>query len=230
MNILDIAILAVIGISVIFGMHRGFINGILNVAGIIVSIFLAFQISPQVALKLEKNETLVNTLIYYTDAGSRIKDLDISSLPVSGIQESSLESIIKKANLPASFESLFMESFKKSAPTRKISTLLSETIVKASISVLSFLITFLICYIIIVFLIHMISYVFEFPILRHLDALIGGLFGGIRGIFLIYIFFSVIPLIMAAVPLEQVGYLIESSKLAQYFDSRIIFMILRNYF
>ena len=76
----------------------------------------------------------------------------------------------------------------------------------------------------------MISYVFEFPILRHLDALIGGLFGGIRGIFLIYIFFSVIPLIMAAVPLEQVGYLIESSKLAQYFDSRIIFMILRNYF
>ena len=48
-------------------------------------------------------------------------------------------------------------------------------------------------------------------------AHIGGLFGGIRGIFLIYIFFSVIPLIMAAVPLEQVGYLIESSKFAPSF-------------
>ena len=72
----------------------------------------------------------------------------------------------------------------------------------------------------------MIAYVFEFPVLRHLDALVGGIFGGIRGILLVFILFALVPLVMAVVPVEAVGTVISESKLAPMFDSKIIFMIL----
>ena len=95
-----------------------------------------------------------------------------------------------------------------------------------SISILSFLITFLIAFLISTLLVHMIAYVFEFPVLRHLDALVGGVFGGIRGILLVFILFALVPLVMAVVPVEAVGKVISESKLAPMFDSKIIFMIL----
>lgn len=83
MNIMDIVILAVLAVSVIFGMYRGFISGVLSVAALIGALAAAFFISPSLAAWLQGNETLVNTLMYYTDAGSRIKDLDLSLLSVS---------------------------------------------------------------------------------------------------------------------------------------------------
>ena len=43
-------------------------------------------------------------------------------------------------------------------------------IVNVSLSILSFLICFLGCYIVATFVIHLICYVFELPVLRHLDA------------------------------------------------------------
>jgi len=227
MNIIDILILSIIAVSIIFGMYRGFINGILSVIGVILSIVISMSFSGQVADKLKDNETLVNTLIYYTDAGSRIGDLDLSTLPVSSLNENIINSILEKAGLPESFENIFIKAIRNNKENTTVSSLLSKTIVNVSISIISFLITFLIVYIIISFIIHMISYVFELPVLRHLDALIGGIIGGIRGILILYVLFALIPLIMAIIPIEQIGTLIESSKFASLFDSRIILMILK---
>ena len=75
MNIIDIAILAVLAVSVLYGMYRGFISGVLSVAALIGSAALAFSMSGQLAAWLQGNQTLVSTLVYYTDAGSRIGDL-----------------------------------------------------------------------------------------------------------------------------------------------------------
>lgn len=228
MNIIDIIILAILGVSILYGMHRGFIDSVLGIAAVVVSIGVAFALSGQVAEKLKENETLVNTLLYYTDAGSRISDLDLSTMPASSIRGGVLETIVKKANLPESFETVFVEALQKTASNgaQTVSAVLSRTIVDVSISIISFLVTFLIAYLIMLFLVHMISYVFEFPVLKHLNALIGGIFGGIRGILLVFILFSLIPLIMAVVPIEQVGNMISESKLAPMFDSKIILMIL----
>ena len=80
MNIIDIVILAVLAVSVVYGLYRGFISGVLSVAALIGSAALAFACSGQLAAWLNGNQTLVDTLIYYTDAGSRIKNLDLSPL------------------------------------------------------------------------------------------------------------------------------------------------------
>ena len=104
--------------------------------------------------------------------------------------------------------------------------LLSQTIVNVSLSILSFLICFLGCYIVASFLIHLICYVFELPVLRHLDALMGGVFGLARGVLLLFIFFALVPIIQAVVPIQQITDLLNASRLAPLFDSQLILSIL----
>lgn len=227
MNIVDVLILIVLAVSVIYGLHRGFINGVLSVAALVGSIALAFMFSGDLAAWLNENKTLVDTLMYYTDAGSRISDLELSLLPANQVTQNALYQILESANLPAAFETAFVGALGSASATQNIAQLLSQTIVSVSISILSFLICFFIAYVALTFVIHMICYVFELPVLRHLDALIGGVFGLARGVMLVFIFFALVPIVLAVVPVDIVSDQIAASQLAPYFDSQIILSILR---
>lgn len=226
MNIIDIIILVALAVSVIMGMYRGFINGVLSVAALIGAAAVAFAVSGELAAWLQGNETLINTLMYYTDAGSRIKDLDLSLLSVSQVSESALAQILENAQLPSAFQTAFLSELSTAPGTTSVFTLLSQTIVSVSISILSFLICFLLCYIVATFIIHLICYVFELPVLRHLDALAGGVFGLARGVLLLFIFFALVPIVLAVAPVEQLSQVFAQSQLAPLFDSRLILSIL----
>lgn len=228
MNIIDIIILAVLAISVLNGLHRGFISGVLSVAALIGSAALAFMVSGDLAAWLQGNSTLVDTLAYYTDAGSRISDLNLSLLQVSQVTESSLAQILQDANLPAAFESAFLTGIGSASGTQTIAQLMSQTIVSVAISILSYLICFLLSFVVLTFVIHLLIYVFELPVLRHLDAFVGGVFGLLRGVMLVFIFFMLVPIVLAVVPLDMLSELIEQSQLAPMFDSQLILSILQN--
>lgn len=231
MNIIDILILIIIGASVIFGMYRGFISGVLSMAALIGAAALALVTSGDLAAWLKGNETLVETLMYYTDAGSRVSNLDLSLMSVSQVSSGTLAQILQSANLPAAFESAFITAVESAsssvtAGAMTIAELLSQTIVSVSISILSFLICFFLSYVVATFVIHLIQYVFELPVLRHLDALIGGVFGLARGVLLVFILFALIPIVLAVMPVEMIEDLIAASKLAPMFDSQLILSIL----
>ena len=229
MNIVDILILVILGVSIVFGMYRGFISGVLSVAALIGSAALAFAMSGELAAWLKGNETLVETLMYYTDAGSRVSSLDLSLLPVVQVNDSTLAQILQSANLPEAFKSVFVgriAAYAGDAATT-IAQLLSETIVSVSISILSFLCCFFVAYVVATFVIHLIQYVFELPVLRHLDALVGGVFGLVRGVLLLYILFMLVPIVLAVAPVPQISAMIDASRLAQIFDSQMILSVLR---
>lgn len=226
-NVVDIVILVVIAVSVVYGLHRGFINGVLSVAALVGSVALSFALSGDLAAWLEQNKTLVDTLMYYTDAGSRISNLELSLLPVSQMTDSTVSQILESANLPAAFAAAFESGIASAAQSMNIAQLLSQTIVSVTLAVLSFLICFLVSYVVCTLVIHLVSYVFELPVLRHLDALAGGAFGLVRGVMLVFIFFALVPIVLAIVPVDFLSDLIEESQLAPYFDTQIIMAILR---
>ena len=58
MNPVDIAILAVIGISIIVGLYRGFVSTLLNTGGTLVSMGLAFVAAPKLSALIQGNATL----------------------------------------------------------------------------------------------------------------------------------------------------------------------------
>ena len=226
MNIIDILILVVLGVSVVFGMYRGFISGVLSVAALIGAAMLAFTFSGDLSAWLKGNETLVETLMYYTDAGSRISNLDLSLLSVSQINEGALAQILKSANLPAAFESAFISEIASENSGMTIAQLLSQTIVNVSISIISFLICFFVFFMAATFVIHLVQYVFELPVLRHLDALIGGVFGFVRGVLLLFILFALVPIVLAIAPVPMIEEMIAASRMAPMFDSQLILSIL----
>ena len=226
MNIIDIVILVVLGVSVIFGMHRGFISGVLSVAALIGAALLSFSMSGELSAWLQGNQTLVDTLMYYTDAGSRVSNLDLSLLSISQVTENALSQILESANLPDAFESAFVGSIAGASGSMTIAQLLSQTIVNVSISIISFLICFFVCYLAATFVIHLVQYVFELPVLRHLDALIGGMFGFVRGVLLLFILFALVPIVLAIAPVPMIEEMIAASRMAPMFDSQLILSIL----
>ena len=226
MNIVDIIIIAVIAVNVLLGMYRGFISGVLSMAALIGSALLAFAMSGTLADFLRGNSALVDTLLYYTDAGSRISDLNLSMLSVSQVSQSALAQILQGANLPDAFKSVFLMSFETSDGAMTISQLLSQTIVNVTISILSYLICVLICFIVLTFVIHLVSYVFELPVLRHLDSLVGGVFGLMRGVMFVFILFMIVPIVLAIAPVPQIQQMIDQSVLSPFFDSQMILAVL----
>ena len=228
LNIIDFLILSVLAVSVLFGMHRGFISGVLSLVALIGSAALAFLVSGDLAAWLKGNQTLVDTLLYYTDAGSRIANPELALMPVSQLSESTLAQVLQSANLPEAFQSAFLAATGSASGQATIAQLLSETIVSASISILSFLICFFIAYCAATLLIHMIQYVFELPVLRHLDALVGGVFGLLRGVLLLFILFALVPIVLAVAPVPQIEEMIAASRMAPMFDSQLILSILRS--
>lgn len=225
-NLVDFLCAGVLALSVLYGLYRGFISGVLSLAALVGAIAGAFFLSPKLSQWLSGNETLTATLLYYTDAASRLGRLDLALLTVSETTANALSSMLENAKLPEAFRRVFLSNFEKAAGSQRVSDLLSRTIVNASISILSFLICFFVCYLAALLLIHLISYVFELPVLRHLDSLMGGVFGFVRGWLLLMVLFTLIPIVMAIAPVEAVTNLMETSKLAPYFDSRLILTIL----
>lgn len=221
MNIVDYLILGVILISVIFGLRRGFISGVLSLGSLILSVFIAFQAYPTLAQNLQSNESLVNTLVHYTDASSRIKDLELALTPVTELTQSALDQVMENANLPSVLESFVRQNVAQrtfaSIGSVNISEYLNQTIISVSLNILCFILCFLAAYIVLSLLSHMICYVFRLPVLRHLDALMGGAFGALRGVLIVMVLAAIVPIILTISPIEQVEELINASQLAGFF-------------
>ena len=232
MNIVDLLILGIIGVSVLFGMYKGFINAIFGLFGVIAALIIACIAYPALARSLQGNESLVRTLIHYSDASSRIHDLELSQTPVAGISEQTLTEILTRADLPEPLGDFVRENIVKgvfaSLGSVNVSEYLNQTIVAVSFNILCFLLCFAGAYAAIMLLVHLLGYVFRLPVLKHLDLLLGGLFGGVRGVFLVFVFFLVVPVLRTVSPIDQVSEAIAQSQLAAIFNkSGLIELIMR---
>lgn len=221
MNIVDYLIIGVIAVSVLFGLRRGFISGVLSLGSLLLSVFIAFQAYPTLAQSLQNNESLVNTLVHYTDASSRIKDLELALTPVTELTQSALDQVMENAQLPGVLDSLVRQNIAgetvSAIGSMNISEYLNQTIIGVSLNILCFILCFGAAYIVLTLLSHMICYVFRLPVLRHLDALAGGAFGALRGMLIVMVLAAIVPIVLTISPIEQIQELIDASQLAGFF-------------
>jgi uncharacterized membrane protein required for colicin V production len=222
MNLADIVILVVIGMSVIYGFYHGFVQTVASVAGLLLAIGAAFVFGPRLANTLLGNADITSFFATYTDAVARVGDFDLASSSVVGISASTVESILQGVKLPKPLadvlqQNLLTQAFSHTGATT-VNSYVSNTIVAAAIQVLSYLACFAIAYIVFTALLSLLSHVMNFPILRQLDWLAGGIFGLGRGVVLVYVLLLLVPLASTVVPTEGVSRMIESSTLAHLFS------------
>ena len=151
MNAVDYVILGIVGVSLLFGMYRGFITTLLGLASVFGSMFGAYTLGPKLSAAICNNQTIVNTLIHYTDASSRLGDLELSQTAVAGIDMSRVSEIISRVRLPEPFGSLLENNILSqvfaSTGSTTVADYVNQTIVTAIISVISYVLVFLAAYV-----------------------------------------------------------------------------------
>ena len=100
MNIIDYGIILLIALCVLFGFYRGFLQTLLNLGGSLLSFAGAFWLFPKLADAVSNNTEIVRLISSYTDSGSLLGDLDLSSRAISTLSTSNIDAIVAKANLP----------------------------------------------------------------------------------------------------------------------------------
>lgn len=223
MNLIDLIALILLGICVVFGFYRGFIQSVLKLGGGILSLLLSFLVYPHFADAISKNVDITRLISSYTDSQSLLGDLDMSSKAVNSIGGEAVAQIIEKANVPAPIDTILTHNLENRVFSplgdlvSNVGDYVNQTIVSVSINVLCFLLCFAVCYLAVIILINLLRAVFRFPILKHADTLAGGVFGFLSGILLCYVAFTLLPLLESVLPIEGFREMVDSSLLAKTF-------------
>ena len=214
MNIVDYVIIGIIGISVLFGLYRGFIASVLNMGCGLMSFLASFWVSPKLAAAVQSNQSFLNMLLHYTDASSRIGDLETAITNVATLTSQSINSILEKVNLPAPLDTLLRVNLENnvyaSSGLSTVSDYVSQTILQASINIICFLVSFLVLYIVLA------------------NGLAGGAFGFLRGLLVCLVLFTLVPLVQTVIPLDMVNDLIAQSTLAPIFSNGNLILAIMN--
>ena len=233
MNPVDWVILGILGISILFGLYRGFIASVASMGGSLISLGLSFWLSPMVADFLRNHTSLSNTLMSYADAATRLKDSTLSALKVQGLSAESISSILSRASLPAPLDRLLQNNleqqvYKTANMPQDVGHYVTQTIVSALMNVICFVVTFVVLLILFHLIINLLKAVFRFPILKQLNSLAGGAFGLLRGALLCFVLFALMPLLQTVIPVEGLGEMVRTSTLAPLFNSGNLILSIMN--
>lgn len=234
MNIIDIIVIAIIGLCVLFGLYRGFVQSVLNLAGGLLSVAGSFWLFPKLSDVLSANTELTRMISTYTDSGSLLGDLDLSSMAVNTLETQNISAIVQRAELATPIDTLLTHNLTERvfAPLGELATTVgdyvNQTILSVSINVLCFLLCFVVCFIVMTILINLLRAVFRFPVLKHLDWLAGGCFGFLLGVVICFVAFTILPLLESVVPIAELGQLIDESALAGVFRNGNLIISIMN--
>jgi uncharacterized membrane protein required for colicin V production len=225
LNAIDYGIVALILIFTLFGFYRGFMQSLLNLGGCLLSFAASFWLFPKMSDAISSNTEIVRMLSGYTDSGSVLGDLDLSSLAVNTLSSTNISAIVGKANLPDPIGKLLQANLTEKAfsPLGNLATnvgdYVNQTILSVSINVLSFIVCFVLCFLVVTIVINLLKSVFKFPLLKQLDWLAGGAFGFVIGCVLCFVIFTAMPVLQSLIPLDNFQQLVKESTLAGIFQN-----------
>lgn len=232
MNIVDLVILGILGISLLVGLYRGFIASVASMGGSLLSLAVSFWLSPKLVAAIQANPDWIRTLMSYTDASSRLGDLNLSLTNVSGLTQGTISEILNRVQLPAPLDTLLKTNLEQqvyaSSGLTQVGDYVSQTIVGAILNVICYIVCFIVLMIVFHFLLNFLKAVFRFPVLKQLNSLVGGIFGLLRGVLLCFLAFTLLPLIQTMVPIEGISEMVAQSSLAPLFNSGNLILAIMN--
>jgi len=230
MNIVDIVIIAILGLSVLVGLYRGFISSVASMGGCLLSLGLSFWLSPKLAAAIQNNPEILRTLVSYTDAATKLGDQALAGTGVSGLNPTMITEILNKVSLPAPLNELLKSNLENKVfgAAADVGTYVSQTIVGAILNVICFIVVFVLLLLVLHFVLNFLKVVFKFPVLRQLNSIAGGAFGLLRGALLCFVAFALLPLIQTVVPVNGVKELVDASALAPIFNSGQLILAIMN--
>ena len=232
MNVIDMIILGILGVSVLIGLYRGFVASVASLGSCLISLGLSFWLNPRLVEWVQSNPDLIRTLMSYTDAGTRIGDQTLAQTSVSALGSQGISEILSKTGLPGPLSELLRNNLEnqvfRNAGLTRVGDYVRQTVVGAVLNILCFIACFILCFIALHLVLGFLKAVFKFPVLKQLNALAGGGLGLLRGALLCFIAFALLPLVQTALPVENLNELVAASTLAPLFNSDRLILAVMN--
>ena len=230
MNVVDIVIIAILGLSVLVGLYRGFISSVASVGGCLFSLGLSFWLSPKLAAAIQNNPEILKTLVSYTDAATKIGDQTLANTSVASLSQNMITEILNKVSLPPPLNTLLQNNLEKQVfgAAADVGSYVSQTIVGAILNVICFVLCFVVLLVVLHLILNFLKVVFRFPVLKQLNSIAGGALGLVRGALLCFVAFALLPLIQTMVPVTGINDLIAQSALAPLFNSGNLILAIMN--
>ena len=181
MNIIDIIILVILGLSLVAGMYKGFLASMLSLFGFCGAWVGAYATYGFLASTVSNNVDLMNIFKNLIGAADLFKTPELANLDVVNATAANIDQAVNEIGIP-----LISDLFRGNE-------YLNQTLLTSILNVLSFIIMFAIIYIAVLLLVNLLNNVFRFPELRHLDWFLGGVFGLVRGAVIVMLIFAVLP-------------------------------------
>lgn len=235
MNIIDIIILAILGLGLVSGMYKGLLASTLSLIGFVGAWFATTRLYTILTALVKGNSGIMTTLESIVGAVS-LFPAEVGGMQVGDALASSAEYSNALNNLNATagggqsndfFSSFIGKLFDNNVATRAfgegtMNTYMSNTLASVMVDILALFVTMFIVYFAVLLIVNLFNNVFRFPSLKHFDALLGGVLGVVRGGVIVAMLFAVMPVLTAilnSMDVTIVEDLLNQSAMAGFFSN-----------
>ncbi|HHY83296.1 MAG TPA: CvpA family protein [Clostridiales bacterium] len=225
MNIIDIIVLIIMGISMVAGSYNGLITSAMHTISFFLSWVISVFLYPVItSMILSTFPKLMNVITLYTDGRALIPDVEDRLASIKNFSPEKIGTIVETANLPEPFGRILVSDFSQSLEGIKtVGEYFDSTMAMVIINICSFIILFLLVKLLFMIIVSVTKAVANLPVLRKFDALAGAGFGIVRGVFILYLVFALIPILLVLAPTDIMSEFLDGSKYANFFQNTNIF-------
>ena len=221
MNLLDVIILGIIGLSIAYGLYSGLISSVINVVGLAAAWIGALCFYPRLSAWIAQNTSLLDLIVHYTEGASHLTSLETARTSVASAAYEFIVQTIQNAKFPAPFDTMLLDNITgqvfSGMGLTTIADYFNYTLAYAVLNIISFLLILAFVYLIFTIAGSIIGYVMRFPVLRVGDSLLGAAFGALRGVFVVFVLFMLLPVVLSVVQMDFLQELIDQSAFASFF-------------
>lgn len=221
MNYLNLFLVFLIAVYVLNGLHKGFLMSVGSTIGVVCSWLVGFLFCEPLAATISRG-SFYRFVLIFTEGSSHIADQVEGHIAVSELSHGELVDIVQSASLPEPFGHLLLSNMENqvfSGSYQSVADYFDYTVTDTVVNMIAFLLVYLACRIIISLILNTMYYASPFPMLKHLDAVAGGLVGLLRGCLGMYALCMIIPILLISMPANITLFsdVIDGSSLATMF-------------
>ena len=211
----DYIVLLIIAVSVLFGIYKGFISSAGSILVTIAAWGCALVFTDDVALFLQEKTDFMEQIIHYVQANEAITDLTLRKTSIYVLSESEIAAAIDSANLPVFFKEHIALNIQNEvfSAVEALGDYFDYTVGAVVLNIG--------CFVAI-----LIGTLIAASIAKYVDGLLGGTFGVVRGVFFVYTFFMLMPVVLMVIPesilTEFLGDITESSIANVFYENNIL--------
>jgi uncharacterized membrane protein required for colicin V production len=221
-NIIDYAILAFFALSLLVGLYRGAVATALNLVAVGVALLVSRLCYPLVSDWIAGHETWMNYLVYFSEGSSHITTemMELARTDIATLSQDQILQVIASANFTPPFDAYLESNALGLVYAGSYNTLFdyfNQTVADASLNTISFVLLFFFTYVVASLLVTLVNRVFNFPVLRALDGIAGGVLGIGRGFVLMMVLVTLVPLAVNMLQIDLITDMVNQSRLLRFF-------------